>query len=136
RALDVLRETDPDLRHEAGFDPALLDELALDPRAYDHHHPVNKRPNYVFGEWDPHHLDGQGRYRRFVVRQCTLDALLERVNAADPAGPHRAEYLHEAACVLAGTVLMAAGVSGPGPGAYDSGTTLATLVPRIGRCRD
>ena len=31
-----------------------LDELAFDPRAHDHFHPVNKRPNVLFGEWDPH----------------------------------------------------------------------------------
>ena len=78
-ALDLLRDTDPALLEAAWFDPKLLDELAIDPRAYDFNHPVNKRPNYHFGQWDPHHLDGQGRYRRFVVQQVTLDALLERV---------------------------------------------------------
>ena len=66
----------------AYFDPELLDELAFDPRAYDFDHPVNKRPNYHFGQWDPHHLDNQGRYRRFVVQQVTLDVLLERVERA------------------------------------------------------
>jgi hypothetical protein len=135
-ALDVIRQTDPHLLHEAGFDPQQLEELALDPRAYDHHHPANRRPNHVFGEWDPHRVDNQGRYRRFVLRQATLDALLERVTSADPPGTQRAEYLAEAAAVLAGTVLMAAGLTGAGPGAHDSGTSLATLVPRIARYRD
>ena len=34
------------------------------------------------------------------------------------------------------TILMAAGVSGSGPDAHDSATTLATLVPRVARYRD
>ncbi|HZT81848.1 MAG TPA: hypothetical protein VFA26_16600, partial [Gemmataceae bacterium] len=38
-ALDLLANTDPMIRHEAGFEPALLDEFAFDPRAYDHGHP-------------------------------------------------------------------------------------------------
>src|SRR5262249_20855739 len=59
KALSILEATEPSLLAEAYFDPGLLDELALDPRAYDHGHPVNRRPNYVFGEWDPHHLDTQ-----------------------------------------------------------------------------
>jgi hypothetical protein len=42
----------------------------------------------------------------------------------------------EAAAVLAGTVLMAMGVSGASPTAHDSSQTLATLMPRIARYRD
>ena len=64
---------------QAYFDPDLLDELAIDPRAYDFDHPANKRPNYHFGQWDPHHIDNKGRYRRFVVQQVTLDALMRRL---------------------------------------------------------
>jgi hypothetical protein len=133
-ALDILKATPPDILEEAFFDPSLLDELALDPRAYDHGHPANKRPNYVFGEWDPHHLDDRGRYRRFVVRQVTLDALRDRV--LNPAGVPPGEALHEAAAVLGGTILMAAGVSGAGPETHDSSVTLANLIPRIARYRD
>ncbi len=135
RTVDILETTDPDILAEAQFDPKLLDELAIDVRAYDHGHPVNRRPNYVFGEWDPHQIDGQGRYRRYVVRKVTLDALLDRVQqgGAD-RGP--GELLEEAAAVLAGTILMASGTSGAGPGAHDSATTLATLLPRIARYRD
>ena len=48
-ALELLRTTDSDLLRSACFDPAALDELAFDPRAYDFDHPVNKRPNYHFG---------------------------------------------------------------------------------------
>ena len=109
-ALELLAETDADLLRAAHFDPQLLDELAIDPRAYDFDHPANKRPNYHFGQWDPHHIDGQGRYRRFVVQQVTLDALMERVE--NPAGLPQEEVVFEAAAVLAGTMLMASGVSG------------------------
>src|SRR5262249_35532466 len=69
QALNILKAADPSILAGAHFDLDLLDELALDVRAYGHGHPVNRRPNYVFGEWDPHHLDNQGRYRRYVVRQ-------------------------------------------------------------------
>ena len=62
--------------------PGHLDELAVDPRAYDFDHPANKRPNYHFGQWDPHQIDNQGRYRRFVVQQVTLDALMHRLHEA------------------------------------------------------
>jgi hypothetical protein len=133
-ALDILRTIDPALRTEAQFDLDLLDELAVDLRAYDHGHPVNRRPNYVFGEWDPHHLDNQGRFRRYVVRKITLDALKERIDAPGPLP--RQELLREGAAVLAGTLLMATGISGYGPAAHDSTTTLATLLPRIARYRD
>lgn len=133
-ALDILRSVDPALRAEAQFDLELLDELAVDLRAYDHGHPVNRRPNYVFGEWDPHHLDIQGRFRRYVARKITLDALMERIDAPGPLP--RAELLREGAAVLAGTLLMATGISGSGPAAHDSTTTLATLLPRIARYRD
>jgi hypothetical protein len=134
RALDILHSTDPALRAEAGFDLELLDELAVDLRAFDHGHPVNRRPNYVFGEWDPHHLDNQGRFRRYVARKITLDALLERVQTPGPLD--RNELLQEAAAVLAGTLLMATGISGNSPTSHDSTTTLATLLPRIARSRD
>jgi hypothetical protein len=134
KALEILAGTDPNLLAEAAFDPSLLDELALDLRAYDHGHPVNRRPNYVFGEWDPHHLDNQGRFRRYVIRKITLDGLMERV--LQPSAVPASERLMEGAAVLAGTILMATGVSGASPTAYDSGTTLATLLPRIARYRD
>ncbi|MEM8679972.1 MAG: hypothetical protein AAGF97_11515, partial [Planctomycetota bacterium] len=68
KAVELLKTTDAQLLRAAHFDFEALDELALDPRAYDFDHPVNRRPNYHFGEWDPHHIDNQGRYRRFVMR--------------------------------------------------------------------
>jgi hypothetical protein len=134
RALEILRATDPGILREAAFDSELVDELAIDPRAYDFDHPVNKRPNYHFGQWDPHTIDNQGRYRRFVVQQVTLDVLASRVGAHGELP--RDEMLAEAAAVLCGTMLMASGTSGAGPGAYDSSTTLSTLVPRIAAYRD
>jgi hypothetical protein len=134
KALEILAQTDPSLLGEACLDPELLDELAVDPRAYDHASPVNRRPNYVFGEWDPHLIDSQGRYRRYVARQVTLEALLERVEHEGKV--ERAELLFEAAAVLAGTMLMATGTSGSGPSTHDSTTTLATLMPRIAQYRD
>ena len=135
QALELLRNTDADLLQEASLDPSLLDELSYDPRAYDHGHPVNRRPNYLFGEWDPHHIDNKGKFRRFVVRHTTLEAILSRIPAdADPA--LLAERKFEAGAVLAGTILMASGTSGSGPTMFDSSVTLSKLVPRIARYRD
>src|ERR1043165_226608 len=134
RAVSILERTSSAIRQEAYFDLALLDELALDPRAYDFGHPADKRPNYSFGEWDPHHLDQQSRYRRFVVRQILLDGLLQRVQ--NNTEFDRDELLFEAAGVLAGTILMASGVSGDNPQAHDSSVTLSILVPRIARYRE
>src|SRR5262245_7032158 len=59
RALAILRETDPEILHQAGFDPQLVEELSLDPRAYEFDHPASKRPNHHFGQWDLHHIDNQ-----------------------------------------------------------------------------
>ena len=133
-ALEILHSTDEYLLLQAYFSPDLLEELAFDPRAYDFYHPVNRRPNYQFGQWDPHHVDQQGHYRRFVLQQVTLDTLLERLD--EPTGLPREELQFEAAAVLAGTMLMASGVSGSGPDTHDSGTSLATLMPRIAAYRD
>jgi hypothetical protein len=134
QALKILAATEEGLLEEARFDPALLDELAVDPRAYDFDHPVNRRPNYHFGQWDPHHLDNQGRYRRFVLQQVTLDTMLARVEGAEDRV--REHYLLEAAAVLAGTMLMGSGISGDRPEAHDSSVTLANLLPRIAAYRD
>ena len=134
QAFSILAATDSDLLEEAQFDLAQLDEFALDPRPYDHNHPANRRPNHVFGEWDPHHLDAMGRHRRFVARQSTLDALLARVNEA--TDNDRNERLFEASAALAGTMLMSSALCGRSPHAHDSTITLSTLVPQIARLRD
>ena len=68
--------------------------------AYDFDHPANKRPNHHFGQWDPHCIDNDGRYRRLVVQQVTLDALMERVE--DPPDISHEEALWEGGAVLAG----------------------------------
>src|SRR5207247_1058208 len=54
RAIRILEQTPDEIKDDAWFELALMDELAFDPRVYDHGHPVNRRPNYLFGEWDPH----------------------------------------------------------------------------------
>jgi hypothetical protein len=133
-ALDILGKMPGDILAAAYFDPALMDELALDVRAYDHGHPVYKRTNYTFGEWDPHCLDVSGRFRRFVVRSIILDALCDWIAQAEKVPPE--ERVGEAAAVLAGTMLMASSVSGSGPDTHDSNVSLTSLLPKIARQRD
>lgn len=134
KAMDILKAADPNLLADAHLDPDLLDELAVDPRAYDHNHPANRRPNHVFGEWDPHHLDNQGRFRRYVARQITLEGLLGWVD--ESRQQDRGEILFEAAAVLAGTIIMATGISGASTTTHESVTSLATLMPGIAGFRD
>ncbi len=133
-ALEILRATSQQVTSEAWFNLESLDELAIDPREYDFDHPVNKRPNYHFGQWDPHHIDNQGRYRRFVLQQIMLDALSARPQSPGNLDPD--ELWFEAAAVLAGTMLMASGTSGSGPDTHGSTTTLGTLVQQIAAYRD
>ncbi|MEA1951511.1 MAG: hypothetical protein U9N87_09005, partial [Planctomycetota bacterium] len=132
--LKVISETDPALLRRARFDMDLLDELAVDLRAYDFDHPVNKRPNYHFGQWDPHIIDNNGYYRRFVLQQVTLDGILNRLSSRGRLS--RKNVLYEAAAVLAGTILMGSGISGDCPEAHDSHTSLLTLLPQIAEYRD
>jgi hypothetical protein len=136
KALELLAHTDPDILQDACFDPNMMEELAFDPRPIDHGHPVNRRPNYLFGEWDPHQIDGKGHFRRFIIRKGTLDEVVARLPAEDSQEVKRAERVFEAGAVLAGTILMAAGTSGSGPAMYDSTVTLSKLVPKIARYRD
>ena len=134
KAMEILETTDPNLLRTAHFSPERLVELSIDPRAFDFDHPVNKRPNHHFGQWDPHQFDADHHFRRFVVHQVTLDALLNRLENEPSMDP--AELQLEAGAVLAGTILMASGVSGYGPDAYDSNTTLESLLPIIAGYRD
>jgi hypothetical protein len=134
QALAILDTCDAGLLREALFDPSQLDELAVDPRAYDFDHPANKRPNYLFGQWDMGWLDNSGRCRRFVLQQVSLDAMLARVEERGNL-PYE-EILFEAAAVLAGTMLMGSGVSGNRPDAHDSSVTLSKLVQVIAGYRD
>ncbi|MEK6235480.1 MAG: hypothetical protein N2C14_12300, partial [Planctomycetales bacterium] len=110
------------------------DELAFDPRAYDFGHPVNRRPNYQFGEWDPHHLDNSGCFRRFVIREVSLEALFDRIQH-DQTLP-QTEILREAGTVLAGVILMSTGISGNRPARHDSNVNLSNLLPKIASYRD
>ena len=134
QALDILRNTSPAILFQAYFDLDRLDELAMDPRAYDFDHPVNKRPNYLYGQWDLGRLDTGGYARRFVVHHIALEGILDRLDREEKAP--REDLLFEAASVLACTMLMGAGVSANRPGAHDSNTTLATLVQSIAMYRD
>jgi hypothetical protein len=134
KAWEMLTDTDEQILRAANFDPKRVKELAIDPRAYDFDHPANKRPNYHFGQWDPNQIDNSGYYTRFVVQQVTLDALTERLTDAKELPAE--ERLFEAGAVLAGTILMAAGISGNGPDAFDSSVTLAKLLPKIAKYRD
>lgn len=132
--LAILGNAERSLLVDCDFSLESLEEIALDPRAYDHGHPVNQRPGYQFGEWDPHHIDRKGQYSRFVLRPMILDALLAWIDQAKAIPPH--EAIFEASAALAGTMLLAAGISGRGPEAHDSETTLGVLIPRVARCRD
>jgi hypothetical protein len=136
RAMEALRSTDPGILRAASFAPERLAELAFDPRAYDFDHPVHRRANYIFGHWDPNHIDSQGYYDRYVIRQVVLVALLDRVR--DDAGPDSPaeELLEEAASVLAGTILMGSGISGWGPTAHSGDVTLKSLMDPIATYRD
>ncbi|MBO7725021.1 MAG: hypothetical protein J6S40_01000 [Thermoguttaceae bacterium] len=151
KTIEILKSTDPVLLRDAWFDPDKLDELAIDPRAFDFDHPVNRRPNYYFGTWDPHTIDKNGYYRRFIIHQVTLDAILERVaaggrpqtgapgtapNLRQPADRPWDQLLYEAAAVLAGTILMGSGVTGDHVQAHDSTVTLGALMSVIASYRD
>lgn len=131
---ELLAKTPEDLRNDAYFQLEHLDELALDPRSHDHLHPVNKRTNYLFGEWDPSLIDIEGNYRRFVVRKVILDALLQWMSEQKRVA--EAEVVYDAAVVLAGTILMASSISGSGPATHDSTVSLTTLLPKVARQRD
>lgn len=113
-----------------------LSELALDLRSHDHAHPVTKRTNYVFGEWDPEEIDSKGFYRRFVIRRLILDALMHWITSDDSNQIPASERLYDAAAVLTGTILMASSISGAGPQSHDSSVSLTTLLPIVARQRD
>lgn len=136
KTLEILRDTPADLLSDAWFQLEMVEELALDPRAYDFDHPVNKRPNYHFGQWDPNRIDNKGYYRRFVLQPLALDSLMARVNPHHPQGLDEEDLLFEAAAVLAGTILMASGTSGNSPNCHGSDVTLGTLLPHIADYRD
>ncbi len=134
RALELLNEVPEEMLSDAYFDINKMDELALDPRAHDHSHPVNKRTNYLFGEWDPHQIDIKGNYRRFVIRRVIIDSLIDWQQKQKRVASE--EVLFDMAAVLCGTILMASAISGDGPECHDSSVTLTSLLPRVARQRD
>ena len=129
--LEALPES---MKNPAHFDLARLDELSLDIRSHDHLHPVNKRTNYMFGEWDPEVIDTKGFYRRFIVRNIILDSLQVWMET-DSSIPLE-ERIFDASAVLAGTILMASAISGAGPETFDSNVSLTSLLPIVARQRD
>ncbi|MEZ6094070.1 MAG: hypothetical protein R3C03_07490 [Pirellulaceae bacterium] len=133
-AIELIQNCDPGILRAAQFELDMLSELSLDPRSLDFDHPVNRRPNHHFGQWDEGTVDDGGNFRRFIVHQVTLDAMLARIEETD--GIDRSELLIEGGAVLACTMLMGSGISGRGPGAYDSNMTLGKLVPLIAQYRD
>ncbi len=138
RTLQFFQNTPLEIQHQAYFDWTRMRELAVDVRAHDHLHPVNKRTNYMFGEWDPHQVDTKGYFTRFVIRQIILDALLNWMQETRRTHKRLAEeeILFDASAVLSGTMLMASSISGSGPGTHDSSTTLTSLLPRVAHQRD
>jgi hypothetical protein len=132
QALKLLSVVPPDVLHGAHFDLDRMEEMALDLGAYDHDHPVFKRTNYLFGEWDPHCIDNKGYYRRFVVRQIIMGSLIDWVNHQS----NRGEAIFDAGAVLCGTILMASAISGDGPACHHSEVTLSSLLPMVARQRD
>lgn len=132
--LNFLRELPESMTAPAHFHIDHLDELSLDVRAHDHLHPVNKRTNYMFGEWDPETIDTKGFYRRFVIRRIILESLQHWIDHTE--GMPVEERLFDASAVLAGTILMASAISGAGPDTYDSSVSLTSLLPLVARQRD
>ncbi|MCA9036718.1 MAG: hypothetical protein KDA91_16405, partial [Planctomycetaceae bacterium] len=132
--LAFMKSLPEELTAPAHFSLDRLAELSLDVRAHDHLDPVNKRTNYIFGEWDPECIDTKGYYRRFVLRKLIVDSLVDWVSD----GPDRnsADRLYDASAVLCGTILMASAISGSGPQTYDSTVSLTTLLPIVARQRD
>ncbi|MEZ6128838.1 MAG: hypothetical protein R3C59_09160 [Planctomycetaceae bacterium] len=132
--LQFIRDLPENMTAPAHFSLQNLDELSLDVRAHDHLHPVNKRTNYMFGEWDPEVIDTRGFYRRFVVRSIILNSLQHWMETSDDIPAE--ERLFDASAVLAGTILMASAISGSGPDTYDSSISLTSLLPVVARQRD
>ncbi|MEI6538677.1 MAG: hypothetical protein WCO86_04005 [Planctomycetota bacterium] len=129
-----MRDLPDDLVSTSHFSIDRMAELSLDMRSHDHLHPVNKRTNYVFGEWDPDEIDTKGFYRRFIVRRLIIDSLIDWIH--QDGGKLDPERLFDASAVLAGTILMASAISGSGPQTYDSSVSLTSLLPLVARQRD
>jgi len=132
--LKFLKQLPEEMTAPAHFSLSRMQSLCLDVRAHDHLHPVNKRTNYMFGEWDPEDIDTKGYYRCFVIRSIILDSLLVWLSTDN--GTSAEERLFDSSAVLAGTILMASSISGSGPQTFDSGVSLTSLLPVVARQRD
>jgi len=133
-ALKSLSAASEEILQHAAWDRNQLVELAVDPRFYDFQHPVNFRPNYIYGTWDLHRLDGRGAYCRYVLQQIFLEGLCEWLAHQEDFPSEAAMFA--AATVVAGTMLMGGGISGGYPHARSSTDTLSRLVEEIARYRD
>ncbi len=135
--LKILQEVPDSIALQADFDFEQLEEIALDPRPLDFQHPLQHRPNNIYGSWDLHRLDRSGRYCRYIVQKANLDFLCrwvaEKLNSgqADPQ-----VTIFQAAGVLANTTLMAMGISGGHPSAIPSTENLGRLVDKIASYRE
>ena len=137
-AIGIFKQTNPFIMREAFFSLDRLNEIAIDPRSFDFDHPINKRPNHHFGQWDAHNIGEDGFFHRFIIHQVTLDSLLHRVQRKWSPGDDQfnQQLMLEGGAVLACTMLMASGISGAAPDSFDSNTTLGTLLPTIAGYRD
>lgn len=137
RTIHWVKHAPSDILEDAGFSMSALTELAIDLREYDHSQPAAQRPNHLFGEWDPEKIDNKGRFTRMVVRSMLLRLLWDQVENPGPGDPpDRQERLEEGAILLAGVILMSAGVLGQGPESVDPTKSLAFVIPRIATYRD
>ncbi|MGQ9503555.1 MAG: hypothetical protein ACUVQG_00830 [Thermogutta sp.] len=133
-AVEILKQTSPELCRASFFDLDQLDEICLDPRGYDMEHPVHQRPNYLYGLWDPRKLNTRGYYCRFILHDVQLDGIMSRIEEGNPA--EFDERLFEGAAVLAGTILMASGISGDRPGAILSSVQIDKWLQGVALVRD
>ena len=134
----LIQKTDEHILRAAEFSLDRLQELSIDPRAFDFDHPINQRPNHHFGQWDDDTISLDGYFERFIFHAVTLEALLDRIDACGAESPPvpYSEALLEAASALACTMLMGSGIAGSSPSTYDSNTTLGKLIPVIAGYRD
>ncbi|MCS7238688.1 MAG: hypothetical protein NZ899_10525 [Thermoguttaceae bacterium] len=136
QALRILRDVPHWIARQADFDFDQLEELAVDPRALDFQHPVQHRPNYIYGTWDLHRFDKSGRYCRYVAQQAILDFLTVWINEQLEHGGRGEDIVFQAAAVFSGTILMAMGVTGGSPAAIPSTENLGRLVVKIAAYRE
>jgi hypothetical protein len=128
----VLTKTPETLLERAGLFLDQLEVISVDPRVYDVHHALVRRPGHSFGEFDPDDLNSEGYYRRFVIRRWMLEVLEEWI--AD----HQHEDLayFEASVTLAGMMLLAGGMTGGRPGFHLADCSIGKLLSRMAALRE